>query len=147
MFKRVLIATDGTELSQSAIAEGVSLAKASGGEVIAVHATPHVDARVFFAEDVMIQTDADHVVEQHVAAAADRALAVVQAAADEAGVKCEAIHRRDDPAEGILAVADEKACDLIVMASHGRRGFARLLLGSETTKVLTFAKVPVLVTR
>ena len=75
-------------------------------------------------------------------------LAAVEQAAREAGVACNALHRASDsPWEEVIKIAAEQGCDLIVMASHGRRGVSALLLGSETTKVLTHSKIPVLVCR
>ena len=75
-------------------------------------------------------------------------LGVIEQAAKHAGVRCQCIHVTNDfPADAILAVAKQQKCDLIVMASHGRRGLAGVLLGSETQKVLTHSKIPVLVSR
>jgi nucleotide-binding universal stress UspA family protein len=78
---------------------------------------------------------------------ADRILSAVSSAADEAGVECETVHVNDFPAEGIIETAKAKGCDLIVMASHGRRGLSKLLLGSQASRVLTLSEVPVLVCR
>ena len=79
---------------------------------------------------------------------AARVLGAVEETAREAGVACNALHRAsDNPWEEIIKVATEQGCDLICMASHGRHGLNALLLGSETTKVLTHSKIPVLVCR
>ena len=148
MYQRVLIATDGSQLSRKAIAQGVALAKAMGAKVIAVHVLPSHDSRSYFSEDVVVRTDPDPEYEKQALAAAERALAVVRSAASEAGVACDTVLPRNaSPADGILEVADEKRCDLIVMASHGRKGIKRVLLGSETQHVLTHSTVPVLVLR
>ncbi len=78
---------------------------------------------------------------------AGRILSGVQADADRQGTPCETVHANDFPAEAILATAKDKNCDLIVMASHGRRGISRLLLGSQATRVVTLSTVPVLICR
>jgi len=89
-------------------------------------------------------------IEEYEQAAAERAeqiLAKVRADAQKMAVPCETVHVNDFPAEAIFATAKAKQCDLIVMASHGRRGVARLLLGSQATRVVTLSSVPVLVCR
>ena len=86
--------------------------------------------------------------EEMVAAVAQKTLTEAKSAADAAGMDCETLHVIDrSPAEGIIEVANEKGCDLIVMASHGRRGINLALLGSQTSKVLALSKIPVLVLR
>jgi nucleotide-binding universal stress UspA family protein len=147
MFKHILIPTDGSRLSKKAIDQGVALARALGARVTGVFAAPapipmvfddFVPAGYLTLED---QTKA-------IAKAAKKHLAVVAAAAAKVQVTCRTVHVRNDfPAEAILATARKGKCDLIVMASHGRRGMAGVLLGSETQKVLTHSKIPVLVCR
>ena len=81
-------------------------------------------------------------------AEAERVLAAASAAASTAGVVCESVHLEDDrPYQAIIDTATKKDCDLIFMASHGRKGVTALVLGSETNKVLTHSKIPVLVCR
>jgi nucleotide-binding universal stress UspA family protein len=86
------------------------------------------------------------VLEQNAKDCAARSLAVATKAAAAAGVRCETIHlEHDQPWEAIIQTAEQKGCDLIVMASHGRAGVSAVGLGSETNKVLTHSKIPVLV--
>jgi nucleotide-binding universal stress UspA family protein len=86
--------------------------------------------------------------EEQMSAAANRVLFVVSAAAKKLAVACATLHVKDKhPADGIIEAAKERACDVIVMASHGRRGISRVLLGSQATKVVTLSAVPVIVWR
>ena len=145
MYKHILIATDGSELARKAVTQGLALAKAVGARVTAVSVTepwatmapPEVLNEPFVQEFERVAADR-----------AKRILDVVAAAAKEANVACSTLHVRDRfPAEGLLEAAASVGCDLIVMASHGRRGVAKLLLGSQATEVLTHSPVPVLVCR
>jgi nucleotide-binding universal stress UspA family protein len=125
--------------------EGIRLAKAIGARVTAVHVTPP-----FYPSEMSPSSLAAHAQEHEARAkeSAQRALGVAAEAARAAGVPCATLHRvSDGPFEEIIAVARESGCDLIFMASHGRRGVKALLLGSETNKVLTHSAIPVLVTR
>ncbi len=145
MFKRILIATDGSDLAGKAVATGLSLAKTLGAEVVAVSATEPWTAMAS-SEGMAFNFP----IEEYEQSAADQAkgiLAQVQKQAEPLGVRCEAVHVSDFPAEGIMATAQGKGCDLIVMASHGRRGLSRLLLGSQATRVVTMSTVPVLICR
>ena len=129
MFKHLLIPTDGSELSEAAIQAGVQFAKSINAKVTVFYAIP-----IDFVKDGK--------------ARADRFLAVIMQAAKAADVPCETVVRTSDqPYEAIIATATEKGCDLIMMASHGRRGVQAFLIGSETQKVLTHSKIPVLVFR
>jgi nucleotide-binding universal stress UspA family protein len=86
--------------------------------------------------------------DEAIASSAKRILAAVRDAAEKIGVACEVIHVKDQyPADGIVETAKARACDLIVMASHGRRGLSRALLGSQTNKVVMHSSIPVLVCR
>jgi nucleotide-binding universal stress UspA family protein len=147
MFKHILIPTDGSELSRKAIAGGIELAKLAGARVTAVYAAPSATPIVYkHFLPVGYTTPQKHA--QMIQRAAAQYLGVVAKAAKLAGVPCETVCVTNDfPADAILAVARSKKCDLIYMASHGRRGVAAVLLGSETQKVLTYSKVPVLVHR
>jgi nucleotide-binding universal stress UspA family protein len=147
MYKHILIPTDGSKLSSRAAAEGVRLAKAVGARVsglfVAPTATPVVYEN-FMPVDYM--TPEQHT--QMIDRAAARYLGEIEKAAKAAGVRCECLTITDDfPADAIVKTAARRKCDLIVMASHGRRGLSALLLGSETQKVLLHSKVPVLVHR
>jgi nucleotide-binding universal stress UspA family protein len=145
MYKHILLPTDGSDLSGKAVKEGIRLAKAIGARVTAVHVTPP-----FYPSEMSPSSLAAHAQEHeaHGKESAERALGAAAEAARAAGVTCATVHRvSDGPFDEIIAVAAESGCDLIFMASHGRRGVKALLLGSETNKVLTHSKIPVLVTR
>ncbi|MGE0023456.1 MAG: universal stress protein [Hyphomicrobium sp.] len=145
MFKHILIATDGSDLARKAVAQGLSIAKDLGAKVTAVHVTePWVaiaPGEVAFAFPIKEY-------EESVAANAAHILEAVAKEAGALGIACATHHVRDQfPAEGICETAERHGCDLIVMASHGRRGLMRFLLGSQTARVLTSSTVPVLVCR
>lgn len=145
MYTRILIPTDGSELSTAAIRHGVALAKALGSAVTILTVTPPfrpvgIDPLLVADNPERWQADAE--------AEAERMFRGAREIAAAAGVPCEcALAMHDQPYQAIIDAAREKKCDAIVMASHGRRGVAALVLGSETTKVLTHSKVPVLVCR
>jgi|SRR5215831_2961382 len=149
MFKHILVPTDGTTLSLKAARAAMSLARKHAAKVTAIHVippwTPPMGAEgVVYYPESFSPREYKAVTE----AEARRALAKVEALAKRSRVRCDAIHVTDDaPWEAIIATARRKKCDLVVMASNGRRGLAGLLLGSETTKVLTHSRVPVLVYR
>ncbi len=147
MYTHVLIPTDGSERSARAIAHGVAVAKAMGARVSGLFVAPAPTPVVFEGlVPVGYMQPQDHA--ELSARAAQRHLGVIRRAARSAGVPYAALTVTGEyPAEAILRAATERKCDLIVMASHGRRGLAGVLLGSETQKVLTHAGVPVLVCR
>lgn len=144
MYKHILIATDGSELAAKAVTAGLELAKQLQCKATAVTAiepwTTMVVGEAGFAFPV-------EEYEKSAAENANRILAQVTAAAKARGVACETLQVNDFPAEAIIETAKSKGCDLIVMSSHGRRGLARVLLGSQATRVLTLSTVPVLVCR
>jgi nucleotide-binding universal stress UspA family protein len=145
MYKNILIASDGSELAGKAIEHGVTLAKSLGAKVTGVTVTTPFDA--YMTSEVAIAVDAT-VFEQRTAAAAKKSLDAIAAKAQQAGVECTTVRSKLDPVyEGIIDAAQKQKCDLIIMASHGRRGLTGLILGSETTKVLTHSTIPVLVVR
>ncbi len=145
MFKHILIPTDGSDLSRKAVLYGVQLAKSAGGRVTAI--TVMEPYRVAAMEIALAAESIDEH-EARVAQQADRALEQVKMAAEAASVPVETMRdTNDQPYRAIIDCALANRCDLIVMASHGRRGVAALLLGSETTKVLTHSTIPVLVYR
>jgi nucleotide-binding universal stress UspA family protein len=145
MFKHILIATDGSELAERAAAQGFDLAKLISAKVTAVSVTEPW-AAVVAGEAAFGLPPEDY--EKGVIETAENVLARVADLAKTAGVDCASVHVKDRfPDEGIVAAAKDNGCDLIVMASHGRRGIARLLLGSVATRVLTLSPVPVLVCR
>jgi nucleotide-binding universal stress UspA family protein len=147
MFQHILIPTDGSKLSERAATAGVKLAAVLGARVTALFvappATPVVYER-FLPVKYMTPDEHAAMIER----AAERYLGMIRKAAAAAGVSCDAISLTSDfPADAIVQTARGRKCDLIVMASHGRRGAAAVLLGSETQKVLAHSKVPVLVHR
>jgi nucleotide-binding universal stress UspA family protein len=144
MYKHILIATDGSELAGRALTAGLALAKVTGARVTVVTATEPWSAMVT-GEPALTFPIEDY--EKAAAENAARILAGAGSTAKDAGVTCETVHVSDFPAEGIIATAKDKSCDLIVMASHGRRGLSRLILGSQATRVLALSTVPVLICR
>jgi nucleotide-binding universal stress UspA family protein len=145
MFKHILLPTDGSPLSEVAIRQGIQFAKSIGAKVTGLCAMPKEHA---FSCDMGIPAEVLELVAKQCRAQADASLAVIDKAAKEAGVSCGLVYETNDcPHEAIIQVADQRGCDLIMMASHGRRGVAALLIGSETQKVLTHSKIPVLVYR
>jgi nucleotide-binding universal stress UspA family protein len=148
MYKHVLLPLDGSELSLKAVSAGIDLAKAVGAKVTFISVVPHFRLAVSIghASDIVRKLEKEH--EEEARKHADELLAKVETEAKEKGVPSEHIAVVDDsPYEQIIAHAGKANCDLIVMASHGRRGLDAVLLGSETTKVLTHSKIPVLVVR
>jgi nucleotide-binding universal stress UspA family protein len=145
MYKHILIATDGSELSEKALEQGLALAKPLGAKVTIATTTEPWDAVIVGEVAVVLPVER---YEETADANARAILSRAQATASDAGVDAELHHVKDrHPAEGILEAAKSKGCDLIVMGSHGRRGFSRLVLGSETNEVITQSEVPVLVVR
>jgi nucleotide-binding universal stress UspA family protein len=144
VYKNILIPTDGSELARKAIPAGVALAKATGAKVTAITVT--VPFRLFM--DPYVLTDTADTYNKRTAVVAEKHLGRIKDAAAAAGVSCDLIHaKHEQPYQAILDAAKKHGCDLIVMASHGRRGIAALVLGSETVKVLTHGTIPVLVCR
>jgi nucleotide-binding universal stress UspA family protein len=145
MFKHILLPTDGSELSEKAVDEGIRLAKRLGAKVTGVCIIP--EQHPFFYE-TEIPAEALTQIAKQSKEAAETYLAVIQKKAGETGVACEVGYEVNDHIyEAIIRVAEQKDCDLIMMASHGRRGVKAFIIGSETQKVLTHSKIPVLVYR
>ncbi len=145
MYKHVLIPTDGSELSAKAEAAGLTLARTLDAKVTALTVTAPFQ---FIATEPMMLVATEPEYEKAQSARSEKTFERVRSAAAAIGIPVEtlrAIHPH--PFEAIIATAKERGCDLIFMASHGRRGVAGLILGSETVKVLTHAKIPVLVYR
>jgi nucleotide-binding universal stress UspA family protein len=140
MYRHILIATDGSELAEHGVAHGLALAKSLGAKVSVIFVMePFSEMTGRFLEAVARYAELRK--EQ-----ATSALDCAANAAKEAGVSCETIQvENGQPHQAIIATAEEKGCDLIVMSSHGRSGLSMLLIGSVTNKVLTHAKTPVLV--
>jgi nucleotide-binding universal stress UspA family protein len=145
MFAHVLLPTDGSKLSESTIRKGVQLAKTMHARVTGMCVVPKMH---FFNYDSEIPGDIKEKAAKECRDMADAHLGFIRKAAEEAGVACQVVSATDDqPYEAIIHAAETHACDLIMMASHGRRGVKGVLLGSETQKVLTHSKIPVLVFR
>lgn len=145
MYRNVLIATDGSELAERAVSRALELAKALGAKVTVVTVTDIFPT----GQHSLYSRPADiEWYEARVAEAAKEILDRVSEAARELGIICTTQHVADEfPAQGILKACKEHDCDLIVMSTHGRRGLDRLLLGSQTAKVVTSSSVPVLICR
>lgn len=145
MFKHVLLPTDGSRLSEKSVKQGIRLAKSLNARVTALHVIPKYHSFPYDGDVVEWSRD------DYERAGEKRAsvfLRTVKKIAASAGVECDTVHATSDqPYAEIIRTAEKKACDLILMASHGRRGLAGFLLGSETQKVLTHSKTPVLVYR
>ena len=145
MFKHLLVPTDGSALSEAAIHMTVTLAAESGARVTGLHVIPEFRVLAYGTE--MIADNEERVI-QAARQRADDYLAVITRAAAQAGVACDTVAmNRAHPYEAIISVAEQRNCDLVVMASHGRSGMRAFLLGSETQKVLTHSQIPVLVVR
>ena len=145
MYKHLLIAPDGSELAQKAVDHGLALAKALQAQATVVAVSEPWEV-VMVPEAVVVFPPTDY--EDSVAARAATILTGATDTARKLGTFCAALHVKDRyPAEGIVETAKEKACDLIVMASHGRRGFRRLILGSAANEVVTHSSIPVLIGR
>ncbi|HXY13588.1 MAG TPA: universal stress protein [Terriglobales bacterium] len=145
MFKNILIATDGSELAWKAVEHGIALAKSIGAKVTVV--TVSLPFHVFTLDPLVVEDTADQY-KKRLQDHARKLLGSIADAAKAAGVACETVHvEHEHPYRAIIDAATTRGCDLITMASHGRRGVSALLLGSETVKVLTHSKIPVLVHR
>jgi nucleotide-binding universal stress UspA family protein len=143
MFKHILLPTDGSPASERAIAQAVAFAKDAQAKITGLHVMQ--DYRLLTYQLQTLEDMQNQFIKE-CQAQADTFLAALKDAADKAGVPCEtACVTGNQPYEAIVRMAEGKACDLIVMASHGRKGVAGFLLGSETQKVLLHSKKPVLV--
>jgi nucleotide-binding universal stress UspA family protein len=145
MYKHLLIATDGSELADKAVEHGIALAKELAARLTVVTVTEAWAGAVSGEMAIGFpREDYDKAVATHAAEVLEHA----SAAASKAGIACAKLHvRNQHPADGIVHAARTHGCDLIVMASHGRRGISRLLLGSQANKVVVHSPVPVLVCR
>lgn len=147
MYSRILLATDGSHLSQKAVHAAIELAAKFGSELVAVKVVPHYIQTYFEGSFAISDEDVKNIEEQWVKGA-EKVLSHVQEQAQAKGVSIKTqVIKSDDIALGLIDIAEQLKSDLIVMASHGRKGIKRLLLGSETLSVLTHANIPVLVLR
>lgn len=148
MFKHILLPTDGSRLADRAIVRGIALAKSLKARLTLLTVVP--EFRMIADESFAVPMSAElkSRYEKEAKARAAKKLAAVRQKITKAGLKSEVVVIASDlPYQQIIAVASKRKCDLVVMASHGRRGLTGLLLGSETVKVLTHSKIPVLVVR
>jgi nucleotide-binding universal stress UspA family protein len=147
MYKRILVATDGSKLSQQAVAHAIELADLSGADVAALKVVPSYP-QTYFEGGVALAAAEVSRIEKQWQEEAQQVVNAVKSAGQLREVKVKTVTVKSDLiAETIIAVAKRNKCDLIVMASHGHRGLRRLLLGSETQQVLTHSHTPVLVLR
>lgn len=145
MFKHLLLPTDGSQMSSNAVHEAIQFAKSINASVTGIYVMPEYQTFTFQTE---MLSDTKEQFEKDSRAHADQFLSVIEKAAAAAVVACDtAVATSDHPYEAIIQAAEERGCDLIVMASHGRKGLQGVLLGSETQKVLTHSPLPVLVYR
>lgn len=147
MFKHILVPTDGSDLSTGTVARAISFAREAGARVTFFFAKPDYPV-AFYGEGALIDPTTPEKFSEMADQQATEILARCEAMAKEAGVQSASTSLVNDvPYEAIISAAESAGCDLIFMASHGRRGISGLLLGSETQKVLTHSKIPVLVYR
>lgn len=147
MYQRILVATDGSTLSKKAVTHAIGLAKQSGAELFALQVAPRY-LRTYFDGSLMLPPAEITKLEKQWAAQAQAVVDAVAKSASAKGVQAKGLVVKSElVSDAIIATAKKQKCDLIVMASHGRKGIKRLLLGSETQQVLTHSVVPVLVLR
>lgn len=146
MFNNILIPTDGSDQSRRAMDTGIELAKVHQSKITGIHVIP--DYHLLIAYEGAFDPVTEERIEEEAKARAEGYLADMKRAAQAAGIPCDTVcETSDHPYDAILKTAETRGCDLILMTSHGRKGLAAVLLGSETRKVLTHTKVPVLVVR
>jgi nucleotide-binding universal stress UspA family protein len=146
MYRHILIPTDGSELAEHAVTNGLALAKSLGAKVSVIVVEQPFDWLSVSETTVrqISEESAKHA--EQIKKHATMVLSRAANAAKQAGVSCDTIQvENEQPYQAIIAAAKNKGCDLIVMASHGRSGLSGVLLGSVTNKVLTHTKTPVLV--
>jgi nucleotide-binding universal stress UspA family protein len=147
MYTRILVATDGSTLSKKAVTNAIKLAATCGAELIALKVVPRYP-QAYFEGSIPLSVAEVNRIEGQWTEAAKTALEAVQKTAKSKGVVSKVVTVKSDVvSDAIIATAKKHKADLIVMASHGRKGIKRLLLGSETQQVLTHSHIPVLVLR
>ena len=145
MYQRILVATDGSSLSKKAVKTATDLAALAGAELVAINVVPRYP-QSYFEGGIALATEAVHRVEDQWAAQGQAVVDAVKKTGAAKGVTVKAITVKSDiVSDAVLTAAKKHKCDLIVMASHGRKGIKRLLLGSETQHVLIHASMPVLI--
>ena len=147
MFTRIMLATDGSKLSQKAVKNAIDMASKFNAELVAVKVIPRYVQTYFEGSFTVADIDVKSI-EAQWAAGAQQVLDKISSSAAAKGVSVKtSVIKSDDISEGLIKAANKMKVDLIVMASHGRKGIKRVLLGSETQNVLTHSEVPVLVLR
>ncbi|HOB65300.1 universal stress protein [Ottowia sp.] len=147
MYNRILVATDGSKLSKKAVDSAIGLAALCGAELIALKVVPRYP-QSYFEGSIPLSAEDVARVEKQWADDGQNVLDVVKKSADAKGVKVKTVLAKSDVvSDALIAGAKKHKADIIVMASHGRKGVKRLLLGSETQQVLTHSEIPVLVLR
>ncbi|MDO8280874.1 MAG: universal stress protein [Burkholderiaceae bacterium] len=147
MYQRILVATDGSTLSKKAQRSAIDLAAAVGAELVALYVVPRYPVS-YFEGSITVSPQEVARTEKQWAEKGQSVVDALKTAAESRGVKTKAVVARSDlVAESIISASKKHKCDLIVMASHGRKGLSRVLLGSETQHVLTHGSTPVLVLR
>ncbi len=147
MYQRILVTTDGSTLSKKAVASAIQLAATCGAELVAMKVVPRYP-QAYFEGGIPLSVAEVGRIEKQWTEAAQATLDTVQKAAKAKGVTMKSVTVKSDVvSDAIIATAKKQKVDLIVMASHGRKGIKRLLLGSETQQVLTHSHIPVLVLR
>jgi nucleotide-binding universal stress UspA family protein len=145
MYQRILVATDGSTLSKKAVKSAIALSALCGAELVALKVVPRYP-QSYFEGGIALQADEVGRVEKQWTDDGQAVVDAVKKAALAKGVVTQALTVRSDVvSDAVIITAKKYQCDLIVMASHGRKGIKRLLLGSETQHVLTHATIPVLV--
>ncbi|OIN93146.1 MAG: universal stress protein UspA [Comamonadaceae bacterium CG1_02_60_18] len=147
MYEKILVATDGSPLSKKAVTSAISLAALTGASLVALKVVPRYP-QSYFEGGLALQAAEVGRIEKQWAEEGQSVVDEVKKMAELQGVKTRALTIKSDiVSDAVIAAAKKNKCDLIVMASHGRRGVKRLLLGSETQQVLTHSHIPVLVLR
>ena len=147
MYQRILVATDGSALSKKAVKHAISLAASTGASLVALKVVPRYPVS-FFDGGATLSVETVSEAEKKWVTDAEGQLESVMKEAQSAGVKAKtAVVKSDLIAESIISAARKHKADLVVMASHGRKGLKRILLGSEALAVLTHSSVPVLILR
>jgi len=147
MYQHMLVATDGSKLSGKAVTHAIALAQALGGQMTVFYASPDYPLPAY-ADGVVYEPVSKKEYAALAEKEAEKIFEPIVAKAAEAKVTCDTVHAiAGAPWEAILSAAKKAKADVIVMASHGRRGVSAMLLGSETQKVLTHSKLPVIVVR
>ena len=145
MYKRILVATDGTKLSKKAVGSAISLAALCGAELVALKVVPRYPVS-YFEGGIALPAEDIKRIEEHWGHEGQMVVDAIAKLGHKKGIEVKPLTVRSDVvSDAVLATVEKLDCDLVVMASHGRRGVKRLLLGSETQQVLTHAKVPVLI--